>query len=59
MRFDWYLLIGSLFLFVFIATRWAEDSFWNGLGLGLGAVSIVMLGVGITTGLRRKRDGSA
>lgn len=47
-KFDWYLFIGSLFLLVFIATRWVDSSFWNGLGVGLGLVSILALGVGIS-----------
>lgn len=58
-RFDWYLFIGSLFLLVFIITRWVDEPFMNGLGLAFGLSSILMLGVGITTGLRRKRDERA
>lgn len=48
MKFDWYLFIGSLFLLVFIVTRWVDSSFWNGIGVGLGLVSILALGVGIS-----------
>jgi hypothetical protein len=33
---------------VFIVTRWVDSSFWNGLGVGLGLVSILALGVGIS-----------
>lgn len=58
-KFDWYLFIGSLFLLVFIVTRWVDESFWNGLGVGLGLISILAFGVGITTGVRRARDQKA
>ena len=59
MKFDWYLFIGSLFLLAFIVTRWVDSSFWNGLGVGLGLVSILAFGVGITTGLRKKGTKNA
>jgi len=55
-KIDWYLFIGSLFLLVFIVTRWVGDSFWNGLGVGFGLVSILTLGVGIGSGLKKRRD---
>lgn len=48
MKFDWYLFFGSLLLLVLIVTRWVDSSFWNGLGVGLGLVSILALGVGIS-----------
>ncbi|MBT2497116.1 hypothetical protein HCX50_19305 [Microbacterium oxydans] len=54
MKIDWYLFIGSLFLLVFIVTRWVDSSFWNGLGVGLGLVSLLALGVGISN-LRNKK----
>ena len=59
MKFDWYLFIGSLFLLAFIVTRWVDNSFWSGLGVGLGLVSILAFGVGITTGLRKAREKKA
>ena len=58
-KFDWYLFIGSLFLLVFIVTRWVEVPFVNGLGLALGLSSILLLGVGITTGLKKSREEKA
>ena len=58
-KFDWYLFIGSLFLLVFIVTRWVDESFWNGLGVGFGLVSILAFGVGITTGVKKSRDRKA
>lgn len=58
-KFDWYLFIGSLFLLVFIVTRWVEVPFVNGLGFALGLSSILLLGVAITTGLKKPRDKKA
>lgn len=57
-KIDWYLLIGSLFLLVFIATRWLGDAFVNGLGVGLGLIGLIALGVGIGT-LRNKKQRKA
>ncbi|MFJ6427516.1 hypothetical protein [Microbacterium maritypicum] len=58
-KFDWCLFLGSLFLAVFIVTRWVEVTFVNGLGLALGLSSILLLGVGFTTGMRKSRDKKA
>jgi hypothetical protein len=55
-KFDWYLLIGSLLLLVFIVTRWIDSSFWNGLGVGFGLVSLLALGMGISSGLTKARN---
>lgn len=58
-KFDWYLFIGSLFLLVFIVTRWVDIPFVNGLGLALGLSSILLFGVGITNSVRKSREKKA
>lgn len=56
MKFDWYLPIGALLLLVFLVTRWIDSSFWNGLGVGLGLVSLLALGMGISNGMTKARN---
>lgn len=47
MKFDWNLLIGSVCMLVFLLTRWTDEAFLNGLGVGLGLTGIVVLVVSI------------
>lgn len=56
MKFDWYLFIGSLFMLVFIVTRWTNVSFLNGFGVALGLVGIGILGVSIGAKLNAKKS---
>jgi len=55
-KFDWYLLIGFLCMLVFLITRWTTESFFNGLGVGLGLVGIGILGVSIGVKLTAKKN---